>query len=100
MASWHLLQGASQEIRNLLEQHEELRSAAVHEVLQNWVDAQQAQESPQVLCAHLVKALTDVAGFCRQHPGGVDNQDLRAALRVALGIPDSKRPSYPSPPRE
>jgi hypothetical protein len=92
VASWQILQNASEEIRALLVKHDELRRADVQEVLQDWVDAQPAQATPEVLCACLIKALTDVAALCRQR-SVVDDQDLRAALRTALGMPESKRPT-------
>jgi len=90
---WYLLQEASAEIRNLLNRNEELQRADVQEVLQDWVDAQPAQASPQELCARLIKALVDVTAYCRQHSDTVQTQDLRLALRVALGMPDTRRPS-------
>lgn len=93
MTRWSLLQSASEEIRALLARSEELRRADVQEVLQDWVDAQPAHATPEELCARLIKALTDVTAFCRQHDGEVDDTDLRSALRTALGMPESKRPS-------
>ncbi len=92
VVSWHLLQSASEEIRTLLLRHEELRRADVQEVLKDWVDAQPAHASPEMLCARLIKALTDVAALCRQ-PGHADGEDLRVAMRAALGMPESKRPA-------
>ena len=84
---WQTLQNASAELRALLAAHDELRRAEAQEVVQNWVDAQHASASPEVLCARLVKALTDVAALCRAQSEQVRETDLRAALREALGVP-------------
>jgi hypothetical protein len=79
----------------LLLNHDELRRADAQEVLQDWVEAQSSDASPEILCAKLVKALSDVAAFCQAQSGQVRDSDLRAALRSSLGVPDSKRPSRP-----
>jgi hypothetical protein len=76
----------------MLAGHEDLQRADVQQVLQDWVEAQSSQASPEVLCAMLVKALSDVAAFCRAQGGPVQDSDLRSALRLALGVPESKRP--------
>ena len=76
----------------MLESHEELRRADAQQVLQDWVEAQSSQGSPEALCARLVKALSDVAAFCRSHAQPVGDADLRTAMRAALGVPESKRP--------
>ena len=77
----------------MLASHEELQRADAQQVLQDWVEAQSSQSSPEVLCGRLVKALSDVAAFCRAHSGPVGDSDLRSVLRVALGVPESKRPT-------
>jgi hypothetical protein len=76
----------------VLATHEELQRADAQQMLQDWVEAQSSQASPEVLCARLVKALSDVAAFCRAHAGPVGSADLRSALYAALGVPESKRP--------
>jgi hypothetical protein len=92
VSRWQNLQNVSTEIRGMLSEHEELRRADAQQVLQDWVEAQDSQNSPEVLCARLVKALSDVAAFCRSHAGPIHDADLRSALRAALGVPESKRP--------
>ena len=76
----------------MLASHDELQRADAQQVLQDWVEAQSSQASPEVLCARLVKALSDVAAFCRSRPEPIGDSDLRSALRAALGVPESKRP--------
>jgi hypothetical protein len=90
---WQNLQTVSAEIQALLANTEDLRRADAQEVIQDWVEAQSSSSSPEVLCARLVKALSDVAAFCRARNEPVGETDLRTALRAALGVPESRRPS-------
>jgi hypothetical protein len=95
VSHWQTLQSASAEIRTLLATTDELRRADAQQVLQDWVEAQSTSATPELLCARLVKALTDVAAFCRAQNQEVRDSDLRMALRAALGVPESKRPAAP-----
>jgi hypothetical protein len=92
---WQNLQNVSAEIQALLASTEDLRRADAQEVIQNWVESQSSSSSPEILCARLIKALSDVAAFCRARNEPVGETDLRTALRAALGVPESRRPSSP-----
>ena len=96
MTHWQNLQTVSEEIQALLANTEDLRRDDAQEVIQDWVESQASISSPEILCARLVKALSDVAAFCSARNEPVGDKDLRTALRAALGVPESRRPSSPS----
>lgn len=75
--------------------HAELRRGDVQEVLREWVEAHPADASPELLCARMVKALSDVTAWCQARPEMDDHADLRPALRRALGVPPHDSPAHP-----
>ena len=98
VTQWQNLQNVSAEIQALLANTDDLRRADAQEVIQDWVEAQGSTSSPEILCARLIKALSDVAAFCSARNEPLGPTDLRTALRAALGVPESRRPSKPCPP--
>lgn len=74
------------ELKEICEQHPALKHPIAQQHLQEWIEAQQNDESPEALCARFAKTIVELASvFQAQHGNLTDNQ-IETTLRASIEL--------------
>lgn len=81
-----------EELRDLTEQHPALKHPIAQQHLQAWMDAQQNDDSPEVLCGKLAKTIVELVALFQAHAELTDEQ-IEAILRASMAMWEERNAS-------
>lgn len=77
---------AGAELRELTDQHPELKHPVAQQHLQAWMEAQQNDASPEALCAKLAKTIVELAALFQAHHVALSDEQIEATLRSSIEL--------------
>lgn len=86
------LRQAGAELREICDQNPMLKHPIAQQHLQDWMEAQQNDVSPEVLCAKLAKTIIELASLFQSKHVHLTDKQIEATLRSSIGMWAERKP--------